>query len=511
MSENQSNKDIKVKAKSFVEKLSEYFTGKKSSSNNKKVFLEEREKETSSYSAEDNLRLDSFKNTQHDIKGVFLNKMSYESEKDSFVVPSRTLDKYIVPEESIQKEKSQEEKLPYDAYFIQKELADELSKLYLEKQNNNYIKVKADNFVGKVSEQPPKEPEEKKEESFPKDHRIFIGSLAARKLKIKDILPVELEPVKTIQPETSEEIKKTPVPPPVNKVEVKNKKKTDVRDFNIHEDGSFLSFKIGTDTRSEIIQLIKPYSKMRFNHNCKDDSLNFEDISVIFHFDKIGFLTELEFMSGFKYSTEKGLKIGDTIEKAEEIYGKPAYFEGHKYTWSGLEVVSNGFYITNIKTAGPEGYSKQVIPQEKPETPSEPIPESPVAKFNVYTEGMLLGIIVANSTKSIIVNANKKNFVIDFMLEFSRKNFSRGVRGNVLDFDDISIKAIFDDSETLKCLEFGPGFAGHTIKGLKIGDSVDRAKKLYGEPDIEKENSIRWDKLKVYIENNIITSFKISD
>jgi hypothetical protein len=133
----------------------------------------------------------------------------------------------------------------------------------------------------------------------------------------------------------------------------------------------------------------------------------------------------------------------------------------------------------------------------------------PVNKFRIYTERLMMGIIIENTRKSIIVGGNTKNDFIDFMKEYTISNYDKNIAQSILNYEDVSIKAEFDDKSILKSIEFSNKFIGSTIKNLKIGDIIEKALHLYGEPKKQTENMFSWDKFEIYFEENRITKFKI--
>jgi hypothetical protein len=121
---------------------------------------------------------------------------------------------------------------------------------------------------------------------------------------------------------------------------------------------------------------------------------------------------------------------------------------------------------------------------------------------------MLIGLIVGESTKSIIVGGHNRSHVFQFMKDYS-SSIDIYTTGSNLDYKDIDITVYFDDSDIVTSISFGSDFIGSTVKGLKIGDSVEAAIKIYGEPDIKNAELCSWNKFKIYFRNNKIISFKI--
>lgn len=123
-----------------------------------------------------------------------------------------------------------------------------------------------------------------------------------------------------------------------------------------------------------------------------------------------------------------------------------------------------------------------------------------VRSFNISEEGIFLGIIIGST---------QKEAVIEIMGKHSDVKFDNSTTENILEFDDLSITAYFDDENIVNQLEFGKKFRGNTSKGLRIGDNLEKAIELYGNPMMKSPKGAVWKGLKVFFTDGEITSIKI--
>ena len=54
----------------------------------------------------------------------------------------------------------------------------------------------------------------------------------------------------------------------------------------------------------------------------------------------------------FKGSTKKGLKLGDSLDKAVSIYGKPEFINDNCAVWTKISVFADGNRNINTITLG---------------------------------------------------------------------------------------------------------------------------------------------------------------
>ena len=121
-----------------------------------------------------------------------------------------------------------------------------------------------------------------------------------------------------------------------------------VKSFNINEEGLFLGIIIGATTKTTAMEIISQYSTTKWQENTNESILAYDDISVTLYFDD-DIVSQLEFGKGFRGHTSKGLKIGDTMETAVEIYGAPRMKSPRGAVWDKIKVFISDGYITSIK------------------------------------------------------------------------------------------------------------------------------------------------------------------
>ncbi len=132
-----------------------------------------------------------------------------------------------------------------------------------------------------------------------------------------------------------------PPPPPSDSQAVSTKS------YIVNEFGSIFGIQIGKTTKKEVIEIMKAKSNIN-NLNITDETLKYNDIGINFHF-AIGNLDEISFYYPFEGQTSKGLKIGDNIKKAIEIYGYPNIKTGSGAIWGKISLFLNDDIVTTIR------------------------------------------------------------------------------------------------------------------------------------------------------------------
>jgi hypothetical protein len=122
-----------------------------------------------------------------------------------------------------------------------------------------------------------------------------------------------------------------------------------IKSFSIHEEGIFLGIIIGITSKEEVIKTMEEYSSIKFNINIVGSALFYDDISVNFYFDQCDLVSELDFGNNFRGATTKGLRMGDSLEKAIEIYGAPRMKTSIGAIWDNMKIFSDNFSITGIR------------------------------------------------------------------------------------------------------------------------------------------------------------------
>ena len=259
--------------------------------------------------------------------------------------------------------------------------------------------------------------------------------------------------------------------------------------------GVIWGIKINITAKKEVLKTMTKYSKNLVSQSITEEVISYPDLFLTIFFNKNQIVEKIEINSFFIGSTKEGLKVGDFYDKAIKLYGKPNIIDNKSLNWADLKVyfewekiISMIIYSNKINLI----FDKNILTKD----------------FVIYTQGMLLGIIISNSTKSIIVGGNNKNYVINFMKDFSNIKFPEENK-LCLYYNDVDIKYYFADDETLTTIEFGQNFLGKTLNDLKVGDHIDVALKLYGKPLVSNPNFLSWHKMSVFYENNLIKIIKI--
>lgn len=76
--------------------------------------------------------------------------------------------------------------------------------------------------------------------------------------------------------------------------------------------------------------------------------------------------------------------------------------------------------------------------------------------------------------------------------------------------DSLSVILLFDESNILIEITFGSNYKGQTSKGIKTGDTIDKAVSIYGVPSLSSDKAVIWNNFAVFHQNNnIISSMRI--
>lgn len=115
--------------------------------------------------------------------------------------------------------------------------------------------------------------------------------------------------------------------------------------------------------------------------------------------------------------------------------------------------------------------------------------------------GSALGITLGRTSKSEVLSMLKK---------YSPNSTNANNMGKKFVYDDLSLTIVFNDQKIVKGLTFGKNYKGLTSKGIKVGDKMDLAIYLYGEPQYKTAYSCVWQEMAVFCdEPNIISSIRL--
>lgn len=124
--------------------------------------------------------------------------------------------------------------------------------------------------------------------------------------------------------------------------------------------------------------------------------------------------------------------------------------------------------------------------------------QDPVKKLTVFESGVALGIVVGQSTKKD---------VIEIMKNHSKVTFTE--QDYIHEYTDTSISVFFNDDGIVSELKFMERYKGKTSKGLGIGDVVDKAIQIYGQPKMKSPKGAIWQGFAVFCDRGFITSIRI--
>lgn len=115
----------------------------------------------------------------------------------------------------------------------------------------------------------------------------------------------------------------------------------------LDESGSYMGLKINKITLKETLNVMKKngFSKYDIHNN----NVYFPELDLLLHFDVKDVLKEITLKKDNKSQTSKGLKVGDSIYKAFEIYGQPKMSSIISAMWKNVSVTIQDDFITSIR------------------------------------------------------------------------------------------------------------------------------------------------------------------
>jgi hypothetical protein len=127
--------------------------------------------------------------------------------------------------------------------------------------------------------------------------------------------------------------------------------------------------------------------------------------------------------------------------------------------------------------------------------------EKELAKaFTIYESGVALGIVVGNSAKAEVVN---------IMTNYSKISFAADGNEPIHFYSDISLYVYFDEQDIVQELKFVNDYKGMTSKGLKLGDSIEKAIEIYSQPRMKSPKGAVWDRFAVFCDLSGISSIRL--
>jgi hypothetical protein len=119
--------------------------------------------------------------------------------------------------------------------------------------------------------------------------------------------------------------------------------------FFIYEDGTFLGMTIGKTSRDQVLKIMQQYSSVNYMSLYNSSAYNYTDLGISIRFNEAGIVQEINIGKGFSGQTSKGLRMGDSIYDAFNIYGKPQVKLPQGAVWGRFAVFSDDDLITSIR------------------------------------------------------------------------------------------------------------------------------------------------------------------
>jgi CheY-like chemotaxis protein len=330
-----------------------------------------------------------------------------------------------------------------------------------------------------------------------------------------------------------------------------------LKKLTIYESGVALGIIIGRSNKSDVISAMKTYSKVDGEIQRENQMLFFDDISLTILFNEQDIVEEFNFGQQYLGETSLGIKINDPIEKAIKVYGKPktctikgavwdniAFFSMDTIFISSIRMRNLNFFnlnqemlmeVPDIKLLLPpkeikgkeefldlsedNALTKKTAKKQKkhktgelhlPLKKNKNLDETEVEGSDSKTHDDDFTIDETGSVLNIHLGATSMEQVKTIMKKYSSSTGDFKYSRAILAYDDKGLNILFDESGRVKEINFGKGFPGKTSKGLKIGDSIDKAHEIYGPSQYSTNKSAIWEKFSVFGEEpNIIARIRL--
>ena len=117
----------------------------------------------------------------------------------------------------------------------------------------------------------------------------------------------------------------------------------------IFESGVALNIVLGTTTKAEVEKLMHNFSKVQKTNDGNDFMAFYSDITLTIFYNEDFIVREMVFGNKYKSPTKKGLFVGDTVQKAIELYGQPRMKTMKGAIWNKFGVFCDGQIINAIR------------------------------------------------------------------------------------------------------------------------------------------------------------------
>jgi len=115
------------------------------------------------------------------------------------------------------------------------------------------------------------------------------------------------------------------------------------------ENSTLFGLFLNESTLGNVLETLKNYSSISYEKNKSEAIHYYMDIGVNIFFNQDNFISEIEIREKYKHPTTKGLKVGDTLEKAIELYGNPRMKSAKGAIWNRFSVIFDDKKISVIR------------------------------------------------------------------------------------------------------------------------------------------------------------------
>lgn len=126
----------------------------------------------------------------------------------------------------------------------------------------------------------------------------------------------------------------------------------------VYESGVVMGITLGVSKKDEVIQLMKNFSKINAESQRDNQMMIFDDLSMTVLFNENGVAEEINLAKLYKGRTNLGISIGDTIQSAIAVYGKPKICTVKGAVWDNIAFFSqDNEIISSIRLRNAEFFS----------------------------------------------------------------------------------------------------------------------------------------------------------
>ncbi|MFN8576855.1 MAG: hypothetical protein U0354_08345 [Candidatus Sericytochromatia bacterium] len=119
--------------------------------------------------------------------------------------------------------------------------------------------------------------------------------------------------------------------------------------FTIYEQGIAFGIIIGKSNKIDVNKIMKDISKIEYQDDDNELIAFYNDIHVTVLFNDDMIVREIQFGNKYRGATTKGLRSGDHIDSAIELYGQPKMKSVRGALWPKFGVFCENNFITSIR------------------------------------------------------------------------------------------------------------------------------------------------------------------